>query len=75
MKPRAAVPAEVRIAIATYLRDKRGMLVEIGDAVRTVRRDMAPSQLTDRQLGDLIAAEAVKISCAVFFDACHQNNH
>lgn len=63
-----AVPTEVQAAIATYLRDRRGTLVEISDAVRALRSGIPDVRLSDRRLGDAIAAEAVKINCAVFFD-------
>lgn len=68
MNRHVAVPTEVQAAIAAYLRDRRGTLVEISDAVRAVRSGIPPVRLSDRQLGDAIAAEAMKINCAVFFD-------
>ncbi|MCA1491506.1 hypothetical protein I6F11_11260 [Ensifer sp. NBAIM29] len=68
MNRHLAVSTEVRAAIATYLRDRWGTLVEISDAVRAVRRRVPHVRLSDRQIGDAIAAEAVKINCAVFFD-------
>lgn len=74
MNRHVAVPTEVWAAIATYLRDRRGTLVEISDAVRVVRRGVPPVRLSDRQLGDAIAAEAVKINCAVFFDTCFRKD-
>ncbi|OHV80913.1 hypothetical protein [Ensifer sp. LCM 4579] len=68
MNRHVQVPTEVQRAIAAYLYRRRGTLVEISDAVRAIRRGNPHLRLSDRQLGDFIAAEAVKIHCAVFFD-------
>ncbi|ASY66996.1 hypothetical protein SJ05684_b60140 (plasmid) [Sinorhizobium sojae CCBAU 05684] len=48
--------------------------MEISDAVSVVRRGVPPVRLSDRQLGDAIAGEAVKINCAVFFDTCFRKD-
>lgn len=56
-------------AVGIYVGQRgRGGLVSVHNAVRTIRTVLPGCEHTDRELSDLVAAEAVRAGCAVAFD-------
>lgn len=68
MKLYFAVPIQAQNAIDAHLRDREGELVCIGNAVLAVRGAISCCKLSDRELGDAIAAVAISSGNPIFFD-------
>lgn len=60
-------------AVGIYVGQRgRGGLVSLHSAVQTIRTLLPDCEHTDRELSELVAAEAVRVGCAVAFDPCEE---